>query len=267
MKIHLLPLVIVALACANPVTTLHAAALPPAPTAQPGNGLHDISDPELNTLRGRYTIGSHAVAWFGVQMISTWNAANGQTLQGTLAITMDFASHGPQPRVSFQPSVSITRADAVVPMPTPTTIRNIDGSGLANVGGVLQSVQVAGDGNLASNAVRLNVRDGGGTPVDATNAQPGNASTRQDDAEASAGFDGRNASVRLDVNGLGSVQQWIRNGSIGQSVQLAADDQATSNLMDIELVRQSLASNAQLAQNLSQNVAQAIALARGIGNP
>ncbi len=59
------------------------------------------------------------------------------------------------------------------------------------------------------------------------------------------------------------MQQWIRNGSLGQSVQLAADNQTASNLMQIDLIRQSLASNMQL----SQSVAQAINLARGIGGP
>ena len=186
-------------------------------------------------------------------------------LQGTLAVNMDFSGHQPQPKISFQPSVSITRADAAVPMPAPATTpaRSVDGSGLANVSGVVQSVQVAGDGNLADNVVRLNVHDGGATPAVADGPSQGSTTTRQDGASASAGFDGKNASVQLDVNGLGSVQQWIRNGSLGQSVQLASDNQAVSNLMEIDLVRQSLATNMQL----TQNVAQAISLARGIGSP
>jgi hypothetical protein len=263
MKRHLLSLAIAAITLGSTLAPLHAAVLPDTPASRPGKGLHDIPDPELNTLRGRYTLGSNAVAWFGVQMISTWQANNGQTLQGTLAISMDFSAGHPQPQVSFQPSVSITRADTVIPMPATTTTRSVDGSGLANVGGVLQSVQVAGDSNLASNVVRLNVSDDGSMPAAATGLSQGSAVARQDGASASAGFDGQNASVQLDVNGLGSVQQWVHNGSLGQSVQLTADNQAISNLMEIDLVRQSLASNAQL----TQNVAQAINFARGIGSP
>ncbi|HTH68950.1 MAG TPA: hypothetical protein VL545_11880 [Rhodanobacter sp.] len=265
MKLHLLPLATMALILGGALAPLQAAPLESAPVSQPGKGLHDIPDPELNTLRGRYTVGNNAVVWFGVQMISTWQTGTGQNLQGTLAVNMDFSGHQPQPKISFQPSVSITRADAAVPMPAPATTpaRSVDGSGLANVSGVVQSVQVAGDGNLADNVVRLNVHDGGATPAVADGPSQGSTTTRQDGASASAGFDGKNASVQLDVNGLGSVQQWIRNGSLGQSVQLASDNQAVSNLMEIDLVRQSLATNMQL----TQNVAQAISLARGIGSP
>lgn len=265
MKLHLLPLAITTLLLANAIMPLHAATPHATPASRlPGKGLHDITDPELNTLRGRYTVGSNAVVWFGVQMISTWQTSNGQNLQGTLAVAMNFNGHQPQPQVSFQPSVSITRADVAIPMPAAPTARSIDSSGLANVGGVVQSVQVAGDSNLANNVVRLNVRDGNTAPSGTRGpSSPGSLATRLDDASASAGFDGRNASVQLDVNGLGTVQQWIRDGSLGQSVRLAADNQAVSNLMEIDLVRQSLASNAQL----TQNVAQAISLAHGIGAP
>lgn len=263
MKIHLLPLVVAALMLGTGITPLQAASLQTTVSNQPGAGLHDISDPELNALRGRYTVGDNAVAWFGVQMISTWQTANGQTLQGTLAVSMDFSGHQNQPRVTFQPSVSITRADAVLPMPTTAGPRSVDGSGLANVGGVVQSVQVAGDGNLASNVVRLNVSNSGVAPGSIPSSSHDSVSAQQDGASATAAFNGKNATVQLDVNGLGSVQQWIRNGSLGQSVQLTSDSQAVSNLMEIDLVRQTIAANAQL----SQNVAQAISLARGIGSP
>jgi hypothetical protein len=230
--------------------------------ARPGDGLEEISDEELGTMRGRYTIGDNAVAWFGVKMISTWQDDAGKVLEGTLALSMDF-TQGTQPRVSFEPTVSITQVDA--PLPT-TTIgnvhRSVDGSGLANVGGLVQSVQVAGDGNVASNVTRLNVQDGDQAPASATTAADhGVASAYGDGASALASFDGRNADVRLTIDGQGAVAQWIHDGSIGQSVQLAADNQWVSNRMELDLVRQSVSANAQLAQN----VAQSIALARGIG--
>ena len=145
-------------------------------------------------------------------------------------------------------------------MPATGGSRSVDGSGLANVGGLLQSVQVAGDGNLASNVTRLTIRNGdapsahgGATDTDSANLSDG-------DANVSVGFDGRSAGVRLTVAGQGAVQQWIRGGSLGQSVQLAADDQTVSNRLEIDLVRQAMATNTPLAQN----VAQAIGLTRGI---
>ena len=238
----------------------HAARAADAPVAR---GLQEISDDELGTMRGRYTVGDSQVAWFGVKMISTWQTASGQTLEGTLTVAMDF-THGNRPSVTFTPTVSITRADA--PEPTPAASgpdRHVDGSGLANVGGLLQSVQVAGDGNLASNVTRLTVRNGDGATAATTAGNGGTsvASAYGDGSSAVASFDGTSANVLLTIDGQGAVAQWIRDGSIGQTIQLVADNQWASNRMEIELVRQSMATNIQLAQN----VAQSIALARGIG--
>jgi hypothetical protein len=236
-----------------------------APAAR---GLEEIPDAELAVMRGRYTIGDNAVAWFGVQMISTWQNTAGQVLQSSLALDMDFTHGGVQPRVNFQPNVSITRPDAPTPPTVPTIdpSRNVDGSGLTNVGGVAQSVQVAGDSNLASNVTQLTVQDGGSAPTTKSNGNAAGvpskvASARADGSSAVASFDGKSANVQLAVDGQGMVEQWIRNGSIGQSVQLTADNQWVSNRMQIDLVRQAIATNTQLAQN----VAQAINLARGIG--
>lgn len=246
----------------GPVDSASANAVPETlvsrPTARRAVGMTEIPDPELATMRGRYTVGDHQVAWFGVSMISTWQTASGQTLEGTLLLGMDFAQGG-RPVVSFTPTVNITADDAPV-IGNDGIARSIDASGLANVSGMTQSVQVAGDGNIAANVTRLNVRDGA-APASAGASVSGSATSRVGDAVASAGFEGGSANVLLQVRGQGAVQQWIRNGSLGQSIQLTSDHQQVTNRMEIDLVRQSLASNAQLAQN----VAQAIQMTRGIG--
>ncbi|SEJ15796.1 hypothetical protein [Frateuria terrea] len=231
-----------------------------AAEATSGTGMRELDDTELNAMRGRFTIDDHTVAWFGVRMISTWQTSAGQLLQGTLAFGMDFHSGKGQPTLTFTPSVSITSADAPIPMPASGGIRRVDGSGLANVGGLLQSVQVAGDGNLANNVARLSIRNGDAPPAHGADASTGGASLSNGAADVSVGFDGQSAGVRLSIAGQGVVQQWIRNGSLGQSVQLAADDQSVSNRLEIDLVRQAASANAPLAQN----VAQAIGLTRGM---
>ncbi|MGV8959319.1 MAG: hypothetical protein ACOH1V_02900 [Stenotrophomonas sp.] len=223
---------------------------------KPGKGLQEIPDPELNLMRGRYTVGGNAVAWFGVTMISTWQAQTGQNLQGAMTLGMDFTK-GSTPKVSFTPSVNITAANAPLP---DTTGRSVDGSGLQNAAGLVQSVQVAGDDNRASNVMHLNVRDGGAIPS-GNGTATGQAAMHQGDASAQVSFDGSAAKVLLQIDGQGAVQQWMRSGSVGQSIQLMADGQQAGNRLQIDLVRQSLADNLPLAQN----VAQAITLTRGIG--
>lgn len=225
----------------------------------PGAGLHELADTELNAMRGRYTVDDHTVAWFGVTMISSWQTASGQLLQGSLAFGMDFSNGKGQPTLTFTPSVTLTKTDAPVPMPA-TGSRNVDGSGLANVGGLLQSVQVAGDGNLASNVARLTIRNGDAPAATGTGTGTGGATMSDGGASVSAGFDGQSAGVQLSIDGQGTVQQWIRDGSLGQSVQLAADGQSVSNRLEIDLVRQVTSANTPLALN----VAQAIGLTRGI---
>ena len=69
------------------------------------------------------------------------------------------------------------------------------------------------------------------------------------------------AQVRLQVDGQGLTTQWLRSGSAGQSVQLAASGQQIHNQLQIDLVRQSLPATA----NLQRDVAQAIGLNRGVG--
>ncbi|HUW53148.1 MAG TPA: hypothetical protein VMV99_07020 [Rhodanobacter sp.] len=236
-----------------------------ASEARSSSGLDEIPNEELATMRGRYTISDNTVAWFGVKMISTWKTPSEQLLQSTLALNMDF-THG-TPKITFQPSVTITSANAQMPLPAPNApSRSVTGAGLANVSGVVQSTQVAGDGNVASNVTSLAVHDGGSAPSappspGSNDATSGIASVTSNGASAVASFDGKNAGVLLTIDGQGAVSQWIHNGSLGQSVQLTADNQAVSNSMQIELIRQATSINSQL----SQNVAQAINLARTMG--
>ncbi|HEL3009840.1 TPA: hypothetical protein UL938_000035 [Stenotrophomonas maltophilia] len=235
---------------------LMAPALPlQAADGRTGRGLTEIPDPELSLMRGRYTVGGNNVAWFGVTMVSQWQASNGTTLQGGLTLGMDFRGGG-APKLSFQPSVHVTAADAPLP---DTHGRSIDSSGLANASGLVQSVQVAGDGNVARNVTTLTVREGGVPAVLSDGA--GNVSAQQNGASATAVLEGNQARLLLQVDGQGLVQQWIRNGSVGQGIALAGDGQNASNQLRLELVRNTVGGNLPL----SQNVAQAIELNRGMG--
>lgn len=230
--------------------------------------MQEVSDEELGDMRGRYVVSENTVAWFGVKIISTWQADSGQMLQSALTLNMDFSVSNIHPTISFEPSVTITQ----IGDPLPTThgaiagSRSVDSSGLANVSGIRQSVQVAGDGNHASNVTKLTVSDeGAATPRTIVSTDPmlatDSAMAQDGNASALASFDSHGARVLLTIEGRGAVEQWISGGSVGQSVQLTADNQLVSNRMEIELVRRSVPTNVQLAQN----VTQAIQLARSVG--
>ncbi|KAF1691277.1 hypothetical protein [Pseudoxanthomonas koreensis] len=243
---------------ALPVLAQEAERPPPVPVGN-GSGLVELSDEEMGDMRGRYTVSSNTVAWFGVTMVSTWQNDAGQQLTSSMTVTMDVRQPG-KPVVTFQPHVSITAIDA--PPPPPSGQREIDNAGLANVTGVVQSVQVAGDGNVAQNTAQITVTERQAPPeappaglaasTVATASAPG--------MNAVASVENNIARVLLQIDGHGAVEQWISRSGMGQTIQLATDGQQVSNRMELDLVR----NTSQGRAALGQNVAQAIALSRGI---
>lgn len=137
--------------------------------------IHEVGDDELATMRGRYTVGDNTVVWFGVEMVSTWQTHTGQTLQSTATLGLNFSKNPNQPQVTFVPTVTITTADAPLPTSTPSTVnRSVQSGGIANVGGLTQSVQLAGDHNAASNVTSLNIQNGGSAPSSNNSSTTGN---------------------------------------------------------------------------------------------
>ena len=144
-----------------------------------GTGIHEVADPELADMRGRYVVGDNTVLWFGVEMISTWQTNNGQTLRGTLTLGMDFSKNANQPQVTFVPTVTITTIGSSAPTSTASNVsRSVQSGGLANVGGLVQGVQIAGDHNAASNVTSLSIQNNGSTPASNTlNLAPSNSAS------------------------------------------------------------------------------------------
>lgn len=252
------------------VAQVHAAAAPTdKATNGPSNGMQELTDEDMADMRGRYTVGQNAVAYFGVSMISTWQSATGQMLEATMQVAVDARNSRSTPTVSFQPTINITSVvPGVSPNPAPTsgqgenTQRHVDGSGLNNVSGLTQGVQVAGDSNQAANVTDIQVAqlDDNNAPP-AASEQPASATQQMQtmtvgDATVTASAGPEGVQLLLDIARQGSVQQWIRSGSVGQSVQLTSDFQHVSNRMELTLLQQNLASNVQLAQSFAQSLGQ-----------
>lgn len=224
-----------------------------------GHGIHEIPEHELGQMRGRFIVGDNHVAWFGVSIISNWQTPDGQSLQGAMMLGFDLSRPG-APRINFVPSVSITSEDAPLPVSNHGE-RSVDSRGLANVSGLVQSIQLAGDNNHARNTTRINLLDAEIPTATSGNENHATQSASLPGMTANAGFDGNEARVLLKIDGQGSVEQWIRTGSLGQSIRLTSDGQTASNRLQIDIARQSLPASA----NLNQNVSHAIAMTRGIG--
>jgi hypothetical protein len=223
-------------------------------------GIAEIPDPELELMRGRYTIAGHTVAWFGVTMLSQWQTASGQKVDGGLQVGFDF-NQGATPQMTFTPTVSIG-TDTGDGLPTGNTQRSIASAGVGNVSGLVQSIQLAGDGNAVSNRTLLVLRDGKAPAIAGSEVAGGVEQASNGPASARVSIDGQRAAVLLTIAGQGAVAQWIGAGQIGQSIALTSDGARVSNQLQLDLVRGAVAANLPLAQT----VAQAIGTTQGLGS-
>ncbi|QRN54218.1 hypothetical protein [Dyella caseinilytica] len=154
-----------------------------------GAGIHDVTDPELATMRGRFTVGDNSVVWFGVEMVSTFQTNSGQTVQGTMTLGMNFSKNPNNPQVTFVPTVTITTPDA--PLPTAATVqstvsRSIQSGAIASVGGLVQAVQIAGDNNATANVTSLNIQSGGSASNGSTTSNTSTSSTNSSSSASTA---------------------------------------------------------------------------------
>jgi hypothetical protein len=268
-------------------------------------GLNEVGDDELADMRGRYTVGDNTVVYFGVEMISNWQTNTGQTLQSAMNLEMNFSKNPNQPQVTFVPTVTITTADAPLPAATAaaTISRSIQSGGIANVGGLTQAVQLAGDRNAVSNVTSLNIQnvgsgstgsgtpasngsavldnstasptantsdvastDGNTTPAFTTNtgvSTPTGRTATVGNATASSTYANNAADVDLSIAGQGNVSQWIHAGSLGQTIALTTDNQVVTNQMIVSLVTQSVTST---TSQIARNLTQSVNLSRTIGH-
>jgi hypothetical protein len=122
----------------------------------------------------------------------------------------------------------------------------------------VQSVQVAGDGNVARNATTLVVRNGA---VPASSAGNGACLPRRTcrRASASAGFDGNQARLLLQV----MARAWSSNGYATAASARACPGRRPDRQQPAAAGAGAATAGGNLP--LSQNVAQAIAMNRGMG--
>lgn len=220
-----------------------------------GKGLSEIFDLELNFMWGCYIVGGNIVVWFGVIMILQWQIVGGQLVQSVLKLGMDFIQ-GSILCIIFVFSVSVIVVDVLLLVIIGCSI---DVSGLQNVVGFSQIIQVVGDGNQVSNVIWLIVCDGVVLFVGSDSVYV--VLLQCDGVSVIVQLDGNSVKVQLQIEGVGVVQQWICNGSVGQSIVFSSDGQVVSNCLQIDLVRQFLVNNVLL----SQNVVQVMMLVWGVG--
>ncbi|MHB1991503.1 hypothetical protein [Metallibacterium scheffleri] len=223
--------------------------------------IQPVSDPALDAMRGRFVTGAGQVLYFGVEMLSTWHSPDGRVLSGSALLSFDFSKGTPQ--VSFVPTVSIVQGSSGGVL-VDTSHRTIDASGLDNVSGIEQGIQIVGDFNSAGNSTELHLTNT--LPTGAGNGVGANTALSMDGANASAALQADGMAVTLGIDDQGSLRQMIRgdasgNGAVLQTVALLGDGHDVSNQLRITLVQPTQGSS----QLLQQSVAQALGQLKGIG--
>lgn len=217
----------------------------------------ELSDEELSGLRGRY-IGGNQITYFGVEMYSKVANTSGGTTTAGLAFSTDISSTEIRPTLTvFHSSTAGDGSAGNVG----TGLARITSSGLDNIKGVRQSIQVAGDLNDISNDLAIDI-----------SSDVNEAGSRFTDMEISFSLDGpgsrsvsgdagTSTTFSLDKSGFGytvalpgagvEVSQNVRNAAqnqangISQHVQVGSDQYRVNNVINIVARHQNVANGFQ----------------------
>lgn len=134
-------------------TTVHA--------VSPNHGLSGmlVSDAELSQMHGKFVDGSK-VMFFGVTMSTRWETLNGHAHDVELGFNVNLNQGSYRPQLTLYrvlPASSSTTGTAATEAPASNGI--VVNDSLNNVNGLLQNIQVAGDGNSVLNDVTWSVTD------------------------------------------------------------------------------------------------------------
>lgn len=195
---------------------------------------HVVDDSEMAEVAGKFTIAGEIVG-MNLLMTSSWQAPNGQKLDGMAAVALRLPGDGSAGRLSTQ--ASATGSDPTTQLPTASgALTVVGGKGLDNVTGVSQAVQVAGNSNAAKNSAAVQVT------TSALNDYSGNGTTSATYRSANgaqASIDIANNSVTLQLQTPdGTARQSVNganSGNINQSIQIAANRQAVVNQLQLEI--------------------------------
>jgi len=200
------------------------AALPPDLSVF--NGMQEVSDSDLGHMRGKFA-SNNQVLYFGVEMISQWETSTGNVIKAGANLNIDFRSSTPS--VHYVPTVSIEQSQNTVATQQTNGANNVSGgAGLANINGVSQTIQVAGQSNNIQNGIDMQVEltssNQGGSLANVAGSQAGQLSATADDGTvATVTLSHNNIGVNVVVPGQGQILQEIKNQGMFQAARIGGD--------------------------------------------
>jgi hypothetical protein len=202
-----------------------------------------VSDEELGDMRGRY-IEPESVNFFGIELASSWQTADGIVLTATLQFEANFNAGQPEALPKVIGSYQHSGFDGDPGLEIQGLAAEFTAQGLSTVDGAVQANQIAGDNNDVANLLRIRIGDfDADTSGFANYGDPITQSVTMgfDDGSAIA-FTVEPNSIGVAIQGPPSagpdnlVAQNI-NGTvanqIAQQVQLMGDANAVYNTLDV----------------------------------
>ena len=199
--------------------------VPESPIAGP-----TVPDPVLAKVVGKGVIGGKIV-YFGVEMQTNWTSTVGKTpmsMSSNLNVALN--SNG----TTFMPTITYS-TQGTMPGQVANPASHVDGSGLQNIQGVTQAIQIGGNDNSVQNGMSLNVIKG----APSTNATPAGENVMSNYGTTQTG----NVTMKvlpgqlsmLVDNGANTIQQGIGSNGIFQMAQVQSNLNAIQNSMKLTL--------------------------------
>ena len=196
-----------------------------------------VTDAQLADVAGKFTVAGDVV---GMQliMLSSWQAANGQKLEGAATVAIGLPGDGRPGHISTQANATGTSAPELAgPANRYNTVTG--SAALANMNGMSQVIQVAGNGNDASNRAAIEVTSANLIVPTGGNSSSAAEYKATDGSLAQVDIANNSVSIQLKMpNGSGTAQQnanVANNGSIHQAIQIAASNQYAVNQMLLQI--------------------------------
>ncbi|MCE5361026.1 MAG: hypothetical protein JJ714_08635 [Acidithiobacillus sp.] len=184
----------------------------------------------LANIVGKGVIGGKIV-YFGVSMQTNWTSTAGKTpmsMSSNLNVALN--SNG----TTFMPTITYSTRGSM-PGQVANPANQMNGSGLQNIQGVTQAIQIGGNDNYIQNGMSLNVIKGApaisNLPTgETTMAQYGTTHTSNVTMTVAPG----QLSMLIN-NGANTIQQGIGSNGVFQMVQVQSNLNAIQNTMKLTL--------------------------------
>jgi hypothetical protein len=192
----------------------------------------EIPDSELGTMCGRYVNGNQ-VTYFGVTMTTQWQMSNGRYLDSGINLNVNS---------SLQPTISVYSSMQQQKVETPSgshPVVSINSGGLGNITGVVQGIQIGGNGNGVSNNIGMDINLNAQTPEASAASgkvlsHSGSQIYNQGGVITTVTIAPNDISMAIKVPGQGQVLQQLQAGSgLKQLTQLGGDFNQVQNMIKI----------------------------------